>query len=254
MIGIKFGDFDMQSGGCRVSETDVWSSPPNSIQADQLPEADGAVIVKQQYTSKTFTVEGKLQASTVAAFKALADAFKLAMSIKNQAFDVDEDGTIRRYLCNAKNVIFARKGPTIAGFSVEMFSPDGMGWDVDTRSLLAATGVTVSTLQTPITVDGTYRAEPLIQATIGALAGGATNTVTISNGDTLRQISVTRAWAVGDKIEIDNLNKTIYVNNNPVDFSGNFLRFDVGSGNIGWLDDFTTRNVTLSATYTRRWL
>lgn len=254
MIGLKFGSFDLQAGGCRVSDTDVWNSPPNNIQADQLPEADGAVIVKQQYTSKTFTINGKLQADTVAALKTLRDSFKLAMSVKNQALDIDEDGTIRRYLCNAQNVMFGQQGPTIMSFSVQFLSPDGMGWDVDSSVLLASTGVTVSTIQNPITVAGTYQAEPLIQATLGAVTAGSSNTVTISNGVTLRSLSVERSWAAGDLLEIDSLNKTVFVNNSPVEFSGQFPRWDVGAGTLGWLDDFTSRNVTLSATYTRRWL
>lgn len=254
MIGIKFGDFDMQSGGCRVHDTDVWNSPPNDIQADQLPEADGAVVVKQQYTSKTFTVSGKLQVATLAEFRPLLDSFKQAMAVKNQAFDVDEEGTIRRFLCNAKNVIIARQGPTIAGFSVEMLSPDGMGWDLESTSLLDPTGITLSTVQLPVTVGGTYRAEPVVRVTLNTLTGAGDHTVTISNGSTLRSLSVTRTWANGDLLEIDSLNKTVYVNNAPVEFNGQFPRWDIGPGVIGWLDDLTTRDVTISSSYTKRWL
>lgn len=254
MIGIKFGDFDMQSGGCTVTDTDVDSSPSNSIQADQLPEADGAIVVKQQYTSKTFTVNGNLKASPLVPLKTLRDQFKLAMSVKNQAFDVNEDGTIRRYLCNAQNVIIARRSNITAGFSVQMMSPDGMGWDIDSTTLLAATGITLSTQQTAITIDGTYQAEPYISFILGSVTADSSNTVTISNGTTLRSISVTRSWAAGDKLEIDSLKKTIFVNNAPVEFNGQFPRWDVGTGSIGYLDDFTGRNGTLTMNYTRRWL
>lgn len=258
MIGLSFGDYNMQTDGCRVHETDVFSSPPNKIQADQLPEADGAVIVKQQYTSKTFTVEGKLQQGldgSVLTMRELEDAFKLAMSSKNQAFDVEEDGVVRRYLANAQNVVLARRSNKMSAFSVEMLSPDGMGWDVDSTSLLSATGITVSTVQTPITVEGTYRAEPLITAVINSFTGTGDRTVTISNGSTLRSISITLStWTAGDIIEIDSLNKTIYVNNAPVEFSGQFPRWDVGDGTIGWLDTFTARSVTLTASYQKRWL
>lgn len=254
MIGIKFGSFDMQSGGCTVTDTDVDSSPPNSIQADQLPEADGAIVVKQQYTSKTFTVNGILQASSLAALKTLRDSFKLAMSVKNQAFDVNEDGTIRRYLCNAQNVILARTSTTTAGFSVQMQSPDGMGWDIDSTSLLSAQAVTLSTQLIPVTIDGTYQAEPYISLILGSVTVGTGDTITISNGVTLRSISVTRSWAAGDKLEIDSLKKTVFVNNSPVEFNGQFPRWDIGTGSIGYLDNFTSRNGTLAVTYTRRWL
>lgn len=254
MIGVKFGDFDMQANGVTTTATDVYSAPPNDIQADELPEADGAVVVKQRFTSKTFSVEGYLSADTRAELEALMDDFKQAMSVRNQAFDIDYAGGIRRYLCNAKNVMIADKSVTRAGFSVEMLSPDGMGWDLDSTSLLTPTSITSSSVQIAITVGGTYRAEPLITATINTFTGTSSRTVTISNGETLRSIAITRTWTAGDVIEIDSLNKTIYVNNSAVEFTGQFPRWDVGAGSIGWLDTFTARDVTLTSSYTRRWL
>lgn len=257
MIGVKYGTFNMQdaAAGLRVTSTDVYSSPENQIQADALAEADGALIVKQQYKSKTFTVEGLIRKTTIADLETAIDAFKAAMAVKNQAFDIDYAGGIRRYLASAQNVIIARGDrQTSAPFSVQFLSPDGMGWSLDSTALLSPTGVSISKASNPITVLGTYQCEPFIRVTVNTVTGGTTKTITISNDTSLRGISIQRTWANGDVLEIDSMKKTVYVNNIATPFTGQFPIFAVGAGALGYLDDFTTRDATIEASYTRRWL
>lgn len=254
MIGILYGSFNMQADGVTVTDTNVYSSPPNKIQADKLAESDGALVVKQQYDSKTFTVEGYLRADTLTDLELLMDAFKAAMAVKNQAFDIDYAGGVRRYLASSQNVILAKSSNTTAGFSVEFLSPDGVGWDVESTSLLTPTGITLSNVLSSITVGGTYQAEPLIEVTINTITGGTDKTLTVSNGTSLRGLSVTRTWTAGDVLEIDTLTKSVYVNDIPVEFSGQFPRWMVGAGSIGYLDNFSARDITIEASYTRRWL
>lgn len=254
MIGLLYGTFDMQADGVRVLDTNVYSSPPNKIQADKLAESDGALVVKQQYDPKTFTVDGLLKSATIAGLENLIDTFKAAMAVKNQAFDIDYAGGIRRYLASAQNVIITKTANTVASFSVEFLSPDGVGWDVDSTALLTPTGITASNVSNAITVGGTYQAEPLIEVTVNTITGGTDKTLTISNGSTLRGISITRTWTAGDVLEIDSLKKTVYVNDIATEFSGQFPRWEVGAGSITYLDNFTARDVTIEASYTRRWL
>lgn len=254
MIGVAFGSFDMQADGVTVTATDVYSAPPNEIQAVELAERDGALIVQQRYQSKRFTVEGHIQKDTVSELESALDAFKTAMSIKNQAFDIDYAGGLRRYLASAENIIISRAAPTTAGFSVEFLSPDGMGWDTNSTELLEPANVSNSSQSYAITVEGSYLAEPLITVTLSSVTGATSKTVTISNGVTLRGLSITRTWANGDAIEIDSMNKTVYVNDIATDFLGQFPTWATGDGTIEYLDDFTTRTASITASYTRRYL
>lgn len=254
MIGVKYGSFDMQANGYRVTDTDVYSSPENRIQADSLAESDGALVVKQQFTSKTFKVEGWFRGNTIAESESMMDAFKTAMSVKNQVFDIDYAGGIRRYLASAQNVILAKRGLTSVGFSVQFLSPDGVGWDLTSTSLLTPTGNTLSTNSYAITSGGSYQSEPLIKVTVNTVTGGTSKTIQISNGSTLRGISINRTWANGDVVEIDSLKKTVYVNNIQTQFTGQFPKWESGTGVLNYIDDFTTRDVTIEASYTRRWL
>lgn len=254
MIGVKYGDFNLQANGVTVTGTDVYSAPTNAIQADELAERDGALIVKQQYQKKTFTVEGIIRKATIVELEQALDAFKLAMSKKNQGFDVDYAGGIRRYLVSAQNNIISQRGITSAGFSIQFLSPDGMGWDLDSTVLISPTAVTLSNQTVSLNVGGSYKADPLIKVTVAAVTGGVAKTITLSNAATLRSIAVTRTWVAGDVLEVDALKGSVLVNGAAHDFSGQLLSFEPGDGGLGYLDDFTTRSVTINGSYTRRWL
>lgn len=254
MIGIKFGSFDMQANGCRVIRTDVYSPPANDIQADSLAERDGVLITQQRLKSKPFKVEGLLRASTRSAVEQLRDTFLAAMSQKNQAFDIDYNGSTRRYLASAENIMLTDTSLTTFAFTVSFLCPDGVGWDIDSSTLISAIGVTTSVAGLSLTVGGTYMASPSILLVINTMTGAATNTISIGNGSTLRTMSVTRAWAASDRLEVNSLTGTVYVNSIATDYKGQLPTFAPGAGSLSYLDDFSARSVTISASYAKRWL
>lgn len=255
MKAVAFGDFNMQADGVRVIDTDVYSAPPNKIQADALAERDGSLVTQQQYDSKPFNVSGILRKDTQVELEELLDTFKQAMARKNQAFDIQHGTGIRRYLASAQNIIISRRGLTSAAFSVQFFSPDGMGWDLESSDLISSTNLTASNVTVPLTVEGSYRADPIIRVTVNTISGGSpSKTISLSNASTLRTLSVTRSWAAGDVLEIDTLKGQLLVNGIATEFRGQLPSFEPGDGALVYLDDFTTRDVTLVSSYTRRWL
>jgi hypothetical protein len=254
MIGVKFGDFNMQADGVVVTDTDVYSAPANKIQADPLAERDGALVVKQQYDSKVFTVEGYIRKDSLAELEQMMDTFKGAMARKSQAFDVDYAGGIRRYLASAQNIMLSKSSLTTAGFSVQFLSPDGMGWDLDSTPLISSANTSQSNTTISLSVGGTYKADPIVTVTVNTLTASGDKTITLTNAATLRSISVTRTWTAGDVLEIDTLKGLVLVNGQAHDFTGQLLSFEPGDGGLGYLDDFSARDVTINANYTRRWL
>lgn len=255
MKAVAYGDFNMQADGVRVIDTDVYSAPPNKIQADALAERDGALVTQQQFDSKPFNVSGILKKDTQAELEDLMDVFKEAMARKNQAFDIEHGSGTRRYLASAQNIIVSRRGLTSAAFSVQFLSPDGMGWDLDSQDLIESTNLTLSNVTVPLTVGGSYRADPFIRITVNTVTGGSpSKTVSISNASTLRTLSVTRTWVAGDVLEIDTMKGQLLVNGIATEFRGQLPSFEPGEGALVYLDDFTTRDVTIVSSYTRRWL
>ncbi|NED59763.1 hypothetical protein G3I15_02355 [Streptomyces sp. SID10244] len=137
---------------------------------------------------------------------------------------------------------------------MEFHSPDGVGWSIGSTALIASEGITGSNVSIPVTVQGTYQADPLITVVLNTVTGGTNKTVTISNDVSLRGLSVRRNWATSDQLEIDCLNKSVFVNNLAVEFTGQFPKWEPGAGALGYLDDLTGRDATISSSYTRRWL
>lgn len=253
---VRFDVLNLQDGlNIFTTDTNVYDSPPVLLQTEKLAETDGTVIVKKTLDAKTFKVEGYMQTDTTANLDLLIDSFKRGLNKQSQTFDIDYAGSTRRYIATPQNVALSRsKGLNAAGWSVEFYCANPVGMDITSSSLLGATIITSSTATSSIVVDGSYKAEPIIFVTLNSLTGAGNNTITVSNDATLRGVSVTRTWAAGDVLEIDCLNKTVYVNNGVVPFAGQFPSFDPGNGGIDYLDDFTARNASISATYTRRFL
>jgi hypothetical protein len=259
MIGIYFDVYSLQSSGTygvHTTSTDIYSAPRLTTQDEKLAQADGSVIVKATLEPKVFSCDGYMIEADISALDTLLDEFKQALNKQNQNFDIDYAGSTRRYVATPRNIMISRdKGLNSAGWSVEFFCANPVGAEISTSALLAATVNTSSSLVSTITVNGSYVAEPLITVTLTAVTGGTTNkTITISNDTTLRGISITRDWSATDVLEIDCLNKTLYVNDTVVAYSGQFPKWTPGNGAISYLDDFTTRTVSIEATYTKRYL
>lgn len=255
MTGIMFDVFSLQGGGVTCVKTDVYSAPPINVQDEKLAQRDGSVIVKKQLGPKVFTCEGNMKLDTTVQLDVLLDTFKRSLNKQEQNFDIDYAGSTRRYVATPRNMVISReKGLNTAGWSVEFFCANPVGSDTFTSTLLSPTGITASSNSASITVNGSYKAEPLITVTVTTLTGGGNNTVTISNDSTLRGVAVTRTWANGDVLEIDCLNKTFYVNNAAVPFTGQFPQWEPGNSGINYLDDFSARSVTITATYQVRYL
>jgi phage-related protein len=256
MIAVSYNGTSLQSGGIVTTDTTVYSSPKKTIQAEKLAESDGSVIVKETWESKVFTCDGIVSASTISGLDTLLDTFKALLNNRKQNFDIDYAGSTRRYVATPQNVIITReRGLNRAGWSVEFFCESPVGSDTTSSTLLGSTVVTSSTSTSAVTVGGSYKAEPDITVTVTSVTGGSPNkTITIANGTDLKGISITRTWTAGDVLEIDCMNKTVYVNNVATASSGLFPSWDAGTGSLTYIDDFTTRSVTLSATYTKRFL
>lgn len=256
MTGITFDSFSLNSDGIYTTDPgDLFNAPPINVSAENLAEADGSVIVKRRLDPKVFTLSGYMVADTVVALDTLLDTFKNALNKQGQNFDVDYAGGTRRYVATPRNIMISRpRGLNSAGWSVEFYCAVPVGSETAPEDLFTTAVNTLSQVTQSFTVNGSYKAEPVLTITIDSITGGTTKTITLSNASTLRGISVTRTWIANDVLEVDCLNKTLYVNNTTVEYTGQFPSWDPGNNGIVYLDDFTTRSVDLAAIYTRRYL
>ena len=57
----------------------------------------------------------------------------------------------------------------------------------------------------------------------------------------------------GDVIVVDAENRSVTVNGDEVDYYGTFLELEPGASSLTYTDGFTTRNVDIAASYTKRY-
>lgn len=252
---MTFDGFDMQAGGIVTSRTTFYSPAKRNIQEEQLAESDGVVFVKDFLGAKSFTCSGTLKASTIAATDTLIDTFLAAMNKSKKLFVIDYAGGSRQIMVTPQLPIIVREdGLNLATWSIEFKSENSAASDTTSSTLITSTAITTTATPIALTVVGSYKAEPYITFTLTSVTGGTSKTITISNGTSLRGISINRTWANGDILEIDSLNKTVYVNSVAVESTGLWPSWDSGAGSLLYNDDFTTRSGTIVATYTKRYL
>lgn len=257
MTSIVYNGLNLQTGGFTIEDSDIFAMPANTIQMERLAEEDGSVLVKATYEPKSFSVTGSVIGADIPTTDGLIDTLKTALNTTKQNFDIDWAGSTRRYVATPQNAVITRpRGLAVATFSVTFQCESPAGMDTTGSTLLSATTITTSTSVNSWTVNGSYKAQPVITLTLGSVSStNPTDTITISNGSTLRGLSVVRTWAAADVLAIDCLNKTLYVNNLVTPFTGQFPTWDPGVGTVSYVDTFSTsRSATLSATYTRRFL
>lgn len=258
MITLDYNGFQLQTTTIVTETTTLFSAPQTNVQIDQLAHADGGRIVQQFMASKSFTITGTIYGGTVGGMQAAIDTFKAAMSQPNGILTYATDTQPARIIyCTASQVgIQNDTGLSNAQFTVQFESADGTSWDTGLYSntlMLSAKGVTTASSSYPVNVLGSYKAQPDIFVTLASLSGGVNQSISITNGATLRGMTVTRTWAVGDTLEIDSLNMLVYVNSAPVDFIGQFIEMTPGPNSLRYVDTFTARSVSITATYTKRW-
>lgn len=258
MINVTFDVLSLQNATAGIFATDspdLYDAPPIDVQDEKLAETDGSVIVKRLLGPKTITINGYMQTADVPSMDALIDLLKKNLNKQNQNLDIDYNGSTRRYTATMKQLAIARqKGLNTATWSAQFLCVSPVGADITSSSLLGATTITSSNQTASIINAGTYMAQPDITVTVNSFTGTTTNTITVSNDKTLRGISVSRTWLAGDLLEIDCLNKLVFVNNAAVAFTGQFPTWDPDNGGINYIDDFSARSITLAATYTARFL
>lgn len=258
MINAVFNSFDFAANGLSIHNLDVYSSSPRRLQLEDRASGDGSVLVSSRYSAKPVTIEGLIKAETSTELEQRIDAVQLALSAVGGVLDIDHAGSTRRFIATAQPPVITREsyGATLAEYSVEFVVPDGYGSDTDLTQLIATTSFTTSTYDFPITVEGSYKAQPNITINLAAVTAADVppQHITVRNPDNSSSVTIAAEFEAGDTITIDCARRRAYRNYAEVETSGNFPYWTPGAASLQYSDDLDTRSVSLSATYTRRYV
>lgn len=222
-----------------------------------LADADGSSIPAINYPSKPVALAGVIKGSSQADLDSRIDTFKGYFTGKDKNLDITYGSGTRRYVSTAGTPKIQRHPRSFyATFQVPITCTNPFGLDTSATALFAThTGSTVATFtETPTVLGNAPFQLPVFTITLTALTG-AGDYVLISNDNNNQEIMLYGLGLVnGDVIVIDCAQRIVTRNGIEVDYYGTFLELEPGANSITYTDGFTTRTVTVAASYVKRWL
>ena len=253
MIDVIYDSFNMQTNNVTVSDiSGVYGAPSRNVQVENIAGRDGGVLGDSKYNPRTITISGQLTANTQLELETLITQFNRALNKEEKELKIEDEGDYIVYTATPSVVQVERpRGLTKANFNVDFVCANPVGL-VQGIIILANDTYTTASDSTAITVEGSYKAEPVISVVVNSFTGTGDRSVIIRNGKNFAGITVTRTWTAGDELEIDCKNLTVTVNGATTDFVGLFPSWQAGNGIISYVDTFTARDVDITVTYNKR--
>lgn len=248
-----FNSIDLNAlQGVRVVNFNHTELPQRILNSSKLARADKSILTSAEYSQKTIFVTCFVGGSTLDLRQLNYDGLK--------SYIQDIEGTIRlrqgdtdvEYVGTLNGISKEYVGPNIKA-TLQFLCSNPIGRDTTLRALFPATTITAATYSRSFNVGGTFTARPQISITINSVTGATNKNLQLINASTGKGIKLTRTFANGDIISVNSDIYEVLVNSTKVDFSGQFPVLATGGQTLQYIDDFTTRNVTLSANYARQY-
>lgn len=252
---VHFNDFEISAQtGVLITARGIHNVPKRDVSRFHISDTDKDVTTKAEFTGREIIIEGIIGNTSRGAMETTKRTIMANIQDIEGRLELDEAGALTRYICTLETAEWTDMAGGYIAFALKFIAADPLGYDPQTTTLVNAATITGTGVNTAMTVGGGYKAEPLITLTLNSGTSLVGN-ITISNPATGEAIVVDRlAWTAADVLVIDCLNKTVTLNGAAISYTGTFPYWEVGSQNIRYADEFSTRNVTLTVTYQRRWL
>lgn len=249
---VRFAGNDLSVvGGVDLYNHEFNTLPQRDIKINKLARRDLSIITSSEYTSKNIPIWMEVCSGSRADTEDSLTFIKSLVQLQNGVLEVSQGGEDIKYTATMNEFNIEWNGPR-ALVNIVFLASDPVGKQSASETLVSITGITTAASSASMTVEGSATAYPVITVTINSITGGTTKQVTIANGSTNQGITIERTWTAADILIIDSENMEVTVNGTVVDFTGKFPEWVAGSGQITYLDTFTTRNVDLVAVYNPR--
>jgi hypothetical protein len=234
-----------------ITLVNSYNAPQREVRSHKIARANKSIVTSAEFSTKQLIVEGVVGGDNDPAIaeQTWGSVLKLARAENFTATFDKRYQTVTYNGCNLYSTSTTRHGGFIE-FVLTFEAADPIGL-LGSLQLLQPNLATTATDSWSLTVIGDMPACPIISLSFSSVTGGTNKTVTVRNSDTGRGISVTRTWASSDVMEINCLSNEMTVNSGTVEYSGVFPTFENGE-DLQYIDDFTARHTTISATYQPR--
>lgn len=213
--------------------------------------ADGSATTSQLMRKRIIRLEGHILGNTVEEGESRYDTFMGHLQGINKTIKFAMAGVNRFFTGSVATVIEEDRVGSYKAFKILFECPDPFGYSESYYSTTES-GITGSEGSFAVTVNGTYRALPIITLEINSITIGTGGRITITIGNST--IAISRTWEANDILVINTEEKSIEVNSEPVLWSGVLPTLQTGTETIYYQDDFTARNVDIQVQYKARFL
>ena len=250
---VYYNNFNLSTlPGVKIVNYNVTDMPSRKLNSSKLARANKSLLTSAEYESKQITVTGFVGGDTYDIQQLNFDRLKGYLQDIEGIVRVKQGDTEVEYIGTLNGISKEHLGPNL-GITLSFLCSNPIGRDSVGRALFAPVVITSSTLTKSFTVDGSFIATPRFNFVVTAVTGGTTKHLSLLNASTGKGIRVTRTFTAGDIIDINSDTMEVIVNGVSIDFEGQFPTFLPGARTLQYIDDFTTRSVTMSAIYTRQY-
>lgn len=245
--GFNFADY-----GIVLTKIGHLTIAPRDNQIEKLANRNGGKLVQSTLGVKPIELVGYYIGSSVEDAQAMYDTLAQILNRQQRPLIIPHAGSTRIYTATPQNLIIEEPdGLNRLTFSFEFVVPDGYAAD-EAASVLIDSVITTASTSIPLTVDGSVTARPLISLVFTTVTGGTAKTVTIRNARDFIGLTFARTFVSGDTITIDSDNFQVYINGVLTEPDGRFPTWSPGTGALYYSDTFTSRSVSIDATYVKK--
>lgn len=246
---VSYDGFNFADNGIVLTNIGHLVIAPRRNQLETLANRNGSVLVQSQLGTKPIVLEGYYIGATAVSAQIMYDTLAQVLNRQERLLIVPHSGSTRKYTATPENIVIQEPdGLNRLTFSLEFVVPTGSSYS-DASTSLVNSVVTTASSTIPLTVLGSVVTRPMITITFTTVTGGIGKTVTIRNARDFIGLTFTRNFVSGDVIIIDSDKFQIYVNGVLTEPVGRLPTWQPGSGSLFYSDTFTTRSVSILATY-----
>lgn len=228
---IWYNYFGLQNSAI-ISEILLVSAPNLELTQRGFPRADGVYAESAQFRQNRIMVRGSILKSSRTLLETAMDDMREAFAVYGGTLRFSWAGAARYfddcYPVSLDGLFKGREHYHVdwCPFEMEFTSQHPYARD-GSRVLLDISGThTTSPINFTVANAGTAKTDPIV--TVSVVTAGALTALAIENMENDEIITITRAWANGDTLEVNGEEKTVKVNGTAVDYTGVIPKANAG--------------------------
>lgn len=249
---IFYNNFNLSNiQGIAIYSHHFINAPSRIINRQKLARSDKSVLMSAEYSDKTVVIKGIATGNNKSEIELAWENLKGILQVPEGTIKLELAGQQVEFTGTLNATSEERFGKHLK-FTLEMICSNPIGRAQSITSLINVNNTSPSRVVS-MTIEGSYKAQPVIRIIINSVTGGTAKTIQVLNAETFQGITVTRDWTAGEILTVDSFNKLVEVDDVSVEYGGVFPTFYPGARSFQYIDDFTTRSVDIDVVYNKQY-